>query len=80
LNVAVSGALADYPQMLSPSPPSVGGLSRQSSCTASPASPDVLLIDQEQHHRPSPVAAAESTPGFVVQLRANFRLQVVQHL
>ena len=62
--------------MLSPSPPNVGGLSRQSSCTASPASPDVLLIDQEQHHRP--VAAAESTPGFVVQLRANFRLQVVQ--
>ena len=62
--------------MLSPSPPNVGGLSRQSSCTASPASPDVLLIDQEQYQRPD--AAAESTTGFVVQLRVNFRLQVVQ--
>ena len=36
----------------------------------------MLLIDQEQYHRPD--AAAESTTGFVVQLRANFRLQVVQ--
>ena len=41
-----------------------------------PASPDVLLIDLEQYHRP--VAAAVSTSGFVVQLRAIFWLQVGQ--